>query len=516
MKHVMKIYALPLSLLGAYGIAPAMAADDKAVHTEHDLQEVTIEASPLHKDQSDIAQYATVLQGEALKNQVRRTLGETLQQELGVHSSSFGPGVGRPVIRGQLGSRVRVQQDGNDALDVSAVSPDHAVSVEPVLVDKIEVIRGPNTLVYGSGAIGGVINVIDNRIPEQVPEKLQLDVETRHGFNADETVTAGKLVGGSDNLAFHLSGFYRENNDLEIDGVADLEAAPGEQPSGFIPNTQARAKSGTVGFSWVDGDNVIGFAYNRLENLYGVPEGEEGAINLDAEQDRYDFKAQVADPFKGVEEAKLRLSYNDYEHTEIAGSEAGTVFSNEAFEGRLELTHRVKGIHGIVGVQVLDREFAAVGDEAFVPRSDITSQGLFLVQDYHADDLRFEWGVRVERQRISPDGQSSETHTPFSASASVVWSATETSDLSLVLAHSERAPAVEELFSDGLHEPTEAFEIGDPNLDEEKSMNIELSWRYNSGPVKGQVNLFYNNISDFIFESELTVASSDEVIEDCC
>lgn len=484
------------------------------------VEEIVVESSPLHKRQSEIAQFATVLDGDRLRERAGRTIGDTLNGELGVTSTSFGPGVGRPVIRGQGGERVKVLRGGVGALDASTISPDHAVGVEPVLAERIEVIRGPNTLFYGSGAIGGVVNVIDGRIPVAAEQGISGAFEQRHSSVSDEDVSVLKLKAREGAFALYLDGLYRESNETEIDGFAQREADPDEAVSGFIENSSSRAKGGSLGLAWIGEENFLGVSVNHIENNYGIPPGahehheeeeeeheeeeheeEAEAVRIDLEQTRYELKGRMVKPLAGIEQLNLKVAYNDYEHVELEGAEVGTMFDIDALEGRIELKHQpINEVHGVLGLQWLDREFSAIGAEAFVPPAETSSYGLFLVQDYHSGDWSYEWGLRYEHQESEADGFNERSHDLFSFSVSAIRQLSENTDLTLVLSRSQRAPAIEELFSNGLHAATNTFEIGNPDLDKETAQNLEISLRKHSGDITATVSLYYNRIDDFIFE----------------
>jgi iron complex outermembrane receptor protein len=516
-KHVILLMA------SAASFGSSVAAEEEPIK---ELEPVLITA-PAHKLAEDMARPFNALKGEELVRKVGSTLGETLNQELGVTSSSFGAGVGHPVIRGQSGPRVRIMQDSLGIQDVSTLSPDHANAVEPILAERIEVLRGPQTLLYGSGAIGGLVNVIDNRIPDRLPEKIVTGAaEQRYNTVSDEATSVLRLDAGQGVFALHLDGFYRDRNDVEIPGFAideEAEAAshdgngheePIANTKGFIANTDARARGGTVGFSFIGDSGFFGFSVNRLENDYGIPAGahghghehseeagEQGKTRVDMEQSRYDFKSELYDPMPFAETLKMRLGYTDYRHVERENGAAGTVFSNEAVEGRVELVHKSIGLwHGVIGAQVQDSEFAAVGEEAVVPKSDISSFGFFAVEDMHWRDVLFELGLRVEDQTITPDSLNSVSHTPVSASGSAVWNFRDDAAVTFAVTRSQRAPQVQELFSNGIHAATQSFELGNPALSEETSYNLDLGFRYNPGWGSAELNLFHNWVNDYIFQ----------------
>ncbi|WP_461482468.1 TonB-dependent receptor [Porticoccus sp.] len=514
-----KFFVAALALTSLPGV---LSAQDQH-HTE--LNEVIVSASPLEEDAAGINQAVSILSGEELHNKAAATIGESLKDEAGVTSSGFGPGVGKPVIRGQSDGRVKIMQDSLGTLDASTASGDHSITTEALVAERIEVLRGPATLRYGNGAIGGVVNVIDNRIPDEVPEQLRGAVEYRHNTANDQNSNVFLLEGGQGNWAWHLDGMYRDSNDLEIEGFAQ-EPEPGEEPGehettrGFIANTDTQAHSVTGGLSWVGDDGFIGLAVSRLENLYGIPpavhhhEDEEDEepelIRIDQEQTRVDLKGEWADVLPGFELGRFRLGYNDYEHIEIEGGAKGTKFTNEAFEGRIELLHReIAGWRGAIGSQLEDRQFAAIGEEAFIPKSDIRQGGIFWTGETEIDDWSYELGLRLDRQTIDPQGDSDISHNTQSLSARALWQLTDEHALSFSLTRAQRAPAVEELLSNGPHHASESFDLGDSDLDEETSHNLELGYRY-EGPVELNLNLFYNAIDDFIFKKNTGAFDPDE------
>ncbi len=515
----MKTYLM--AALAVASLPIAVSAEDQHEST---LNEVIISASPLEEQAAGINQAVSVLSGEELRNKAAATIGESLKDEPGVTSSGFGPGVGKPVIRGQTGGRVRVMQDSLGTMDASTASGDHGITIEALVAERIEVLRGPATLRYGNGAIGGVVNVIDNRIPDEVPEEISGAVEYRHNSANDQSSNVFLLEGGKGQWAWHLDGMYRDSNDLEVEGYAQ-KPEPGEDPEdhetthGFIANTDTQAHNVTGGLSWVGDDGFVGIAISQLENLYGIPpavhhdehaDEEPELVRIDQQQTRIDLKGEWADILPGFELGRFRLGYNDYEHVEIEGGEKGTKFTNEAFEGRFELLHtEIAGWSGAIGAQLEDRRFAAIGEEAFIPKSDIQQGGVFWTGETHRDDWSYELGLRLDRQTIDPKADSEISHNTQSLSARALWQASDEHALSFALTRAQRAPAIEELLSNGPHHASESFDLGDRNLDEETSHNFEVGYRY-EGPVELSLNLFYNLIDDFIFKKNTGVIHPDE------
>ncbi|HWV15516.1 MAG TPA: TonB-dependent receptor [Cellvibrio sp.] len=480
-----------------------------------DVEEVIVTASPFAKTAEAVSKPVNLLSGEDLQAAAAATLGETLSGQLGVSSASFGPGVGLPIIRGQSDNRVKVMQDSVGSMDASAASPDHAVTLEPLLANKIEVLRGPSALRYGSGAIGGVVNVLDNRIPTALPEATNGGIELRHASVNDENVGVANLNSSLGPVALHLDAIERKSNNLDIPGYAQNHPQdPEASTHGYIANTDATSNSGSFGASYIGEQGFIGASINKLDNNYGVPPDGEERVRIDMQQTRYDLKGELNNPFSGFEKISARLGHNDYQHTEMENGEAGTQFSNNAYEGRVELIHSPLEIlasqwNGAIGLQTAQSTFAANGEEAFIPKSDIDSLGFFILEESQYNNWEYEVGVRSERQKIAPDTGSAIAHTSNNISASTTWNFSKQQKISLGLAQSQRAPSVEELLADGPHPATGSYLIGDVNLKEETSSNIELGYHWHNDKIEFSTNLFYNRINDFIYAENL-----DQIIDD--
>lgn len=478
-------------------VCPIVFADE--------AEEVVVTASPFAKSIEAVSKPVNLLSGKSLQNASAATLGETLNGQLGVSSASFGPGVGLPIIRGQSDNRVKVMQDSVGSMDASAASPDHAVTLEPLLANKIEVLRGPAALRYGSGAIGGVVNVLDNRIPSQLPDSITGGAELRNSSVNDETVGVANLNAAAGSFAFHIDGVKRDSNDLEIPGYAQKNPEdPAPASKGFIPNTDAKSKSGTFGVSYIDGDDFIGMSVNKLDNNYGVPPDGDELVRIDMHQTRYDVKGELNNPFDGFQKISARLGHNDYEHTEMENGEPGTKFTNDAYEGRVELIHNPISLYdldwnGAIGVQAAQSTFAAVGEEAFIPKSDISSAGIFIVEETKHNNFTYELGARTDTQKIAAEQGSAISHDTINLSATTTWHFTQDQQFSLGVAQSQRAPSVEELFAKGPHPATGSYLVGDENLNEETSTNVELGYHWHHDDFQFSTNFFYNHVKDFIF-----------------
>lgn len=468
---------------------------------------------PLSDSPANTALPVSILHGDELRMKAATSIGETLKNEPGITSQSFGPGVGQPVIRGQSGSRAQVLQNGLGSLDASSLSPDHANSTESLWAERIEVLKGPATLLYGSGAFGGIVNVLDNRIPDKLPENLiEGAIEQRYNTVNEGKSTAFKLEGGKDFLAWHLDGFYRDSINLKIPGNAISEKGTGEaQPinnsDGRLLNSNTRARSGSAGFSLLGEQGFVGFSINHLDNNYGVPldaqtdpDEELEQVRIKLRQNRYDMKMELNEPLPFADTVRVRLGYNDYQHTEIESGTPGTVFKNQGFESRLELLQKPWAVfdHGVLGLQTKNSEFSALGEEAIVPKSQIDSFGLFTVQDIHTDMMIYELGLRVEQQWITPEDRAQTSHTPVSFSVSALWQATQRDSLKLTFSRSQRAPDIQELLSNGPHLATGTFEIGNAGLVEETSNNLELGLHIDHDFVQADFDLYQNWVQDYV------------------
>lgn len=505
----------------------AHAADNDA----HKLEDIVVISTGIKQSTAKSAKPVTVLTGDQLRMKTGTTIGDTLKNELGITSQSFGAGVGSPVIRGQSGPRVRVMQNSLGNNDVSSLSPDHANGVEPILAERIEVLRGPSTLLYGNGAIGGVVNVIDNRIPEQVPDKLLGGAgEQRYDSATNETSSAVKLEGGKSGVAYHVDGFYRDQGNTHIGGSAiDEDAARSidsslnivNNPNGLIDNSKARSRGGSVGISKIGDAGLVGVSINSLEKNYGIPpDGSGGApVTIDLNQTKYDFKGQLNRPFALAEKLRMKFGYTDYKHVEMDNGTPATTFLNKSYESRVELEHKPIGLlNGVMGFQSVNSQFSAIGAEALVPRTDLNSYGLFDVESFKIGDVTYELGARGEWQTITPENGNSLTYKPLSGSASALWDITDRHQVSLAFTHSQRAPQIQELFSNGVHEATHSYELGNAGLNKELSNNLDLGYRYNADWMAAELNLFHNWVSDYIYQQRTgSLFNEDaEAFEDVC
>jgi len=523
--------------------------------------EIIVTGSPLARSVDEAITGVSVLSGEELSRRLGSTIGETLKAEPGVSSTFFGAGASRPIIRGQGGDRVRVLTNGIGSIDASSASPDHAVAAEPAQAEQIEVLRGAGILRYGSSGAGGIVNVIDGRIPTVVPEggteaDFRMSATTvDSGFEAAASVD--QALGS--NLVLHLDGTFRDAGDFRIPDFAESAALRAEEEAeeeehgdedhdehdheeeeevrGRLPNSFVETKSATVGLSWIGERGFFGAALHRFESDYGIPGGhehgheededhgdedhddedhdeeeEEENVTIGLEQTRLDVNAAVE--LDGVfERLQFFGGYADYTHTEFEGpGVVGTVFANEGYEGRLELVQRQQGSWSAAhGIQLRTREFSAIGEEAFVPPTETRQYAAYTFHEIDTGDWHFEGAGRIELtdQENTVTGASRD-FTAISLSGGADVHLSETVRLGATLFRTERAPSTEELFSNGPHLATNQFEIGDITLDKETALGGEVAFRHRADNHAVTVNLFYTSYDDYIFETE-TGAEEDEL-----
>ncbi len=513
--------------------APQPVANDDPII----LENYVVTASPLTRSQADLAQSTAVLSGQQLAVQQRGTLGATLAGEVGLSATDFGPGASRPVIRGIGGDRVRVLENGVGTLDVSNISPDHGIGLEPLLADRIEIVRGPATLRYGSAAIGGVVNVLDDRVPtEPATAAIGGRAELRGNTADEERAAALRLGGGTSGFAWQTRVFTRRTGDLRIPGTnlhqhteeADQHEDHEEHESGAVrgrvPNTALDSEGWSVGGTWFGRSGYLGAAFTAHNSLYGIPPGghvheheeepghDEAAehehaaepIRSDLHQRRVDVRGAITTPFGPFERANLELAFADYDHSELEGGEVGTRFDQTGREGRLELTQRPFGnLTGALGVQYQFTELEAHGDEAYLPTVRTTNWAGYLFEELATGPVAWQAGIRAERQRVAPvaaSGLPSRSLDGVSGSLGVVWSFAEDWGLAATAARTSRLPSATELFADGPHAATAAYELGDPSLGRERATSLELSLRRRAGFVTGVATVYRSWFDDYIFE----------------
>ncbi len=525
---------------------PALAQDDE----QEQVDEIVVTALPLGKTVEALTQPTTVLSGDDLARSQDISLGETIADELGVSSTYFGPVASRPVIRGQAGERVQVLSNGLDSLDVSALSEDHAVTIDNLLADHVEIVRGPATLIYGSSAAAGIVNVVDSRIHTSPLESdfsgaVSVTSDSALGSNAG----AAKIDFGDETFIGHFDFMRRSSDDVEIPGFAESailrqmeaeeagEEGEEEENEGFIENSASETESSAFGFSLLgSGDNFLGFSVSNYETNYGLPGGhghehgeehdedhdedhgdedhgeehgeeEEEVVSIDLEQTRYEVRGQLG--LGGFfDAARLSLAHTDYEHTEFEGAEVGTVYQNEGTDIRIDLLQKESDVlAGTVGLHYKELDFDAVGEEAFVPPSDSEQLGIYAFQEWTVSDrLVLQGSARFENQTITTADFPEYDESAFGASVGTLFDLTDTLVLSANLALTERHPNSTELYANGPHVAVERFErgsvtLGNGVLDKETSTNIDVTLRGDYDRFTWAVTAFHNDVSDYILLS---------------
>ncbi|WP_288379145.1 TonB-dependent receptor domain-containing protein [uncultured Massilia sp.] len=538
----------PLAVAILFAFAPAVHAqtDSSRLSTDPDsVPTVVVSASTLGVLEDDMITPVTSLSGGALVRARESTIGETLANQPGITSSHFGAGASRPVIRGMDGPRVKILSDGAEVQDASTISPDHAVGFEPILAERIEVLRGPSALAYGGGAVGGVVNILDRKIPTQMPAKpVEGSMELRANSVAREKTGAFEITGGAGNIAVHAEGVKRDAGDYRVGKDWD----EGRRVNGSYKETE----SGTVGLSWVGERGYIGAAYTKERTEYGIPghnhefeschphgdhlhcgghgheEEEEGhdhehehehgeevpVVKLDS--DRWDVRGEYRNPMAGITKARLRASFTDYRHDELEEGVVATSFLNKGHDVRVEMEHApVGGVRGVFGLQTTRRDFNTVGEEAYVPPTVTRKHAAFITEEYKLDNWRFEAGARHEWQDIKVDSASARDTDARGTSVALgaVWKFQPQYSLRAGVARSHRLPTSEELYADGVHLATATYEVGNQDLGKETSNNIDVTLRKFEGDTTFSLSAFHNKVDNYIYARTLDNHEGFQLVE---
>lgn len=464
---------------------------------------VIVTATPFGNAEGDqILSAAKVLAGEDLHNKVGGSLGETLSHELGVSASAFGAGASRPIIRGLEGSRVKVLENGMGVSDISGLSNDHAVATDGPTARQIEILRGPAALLYGSGAIGGLVNVVNDRIPTTVQGAPTGELEGRYG-SVDRSGTGSLSVdGGQGPWAMHVDASARDAGDYRIPGSRFSDGAA-DADGGTLRHSFNRQHSAGVGGAYVGDWGFVGASASAIGNDYGVPTLDASQISM--QQRRYDIDSLVKEPFAGFENFKFKSGYTDYKHSELdLDGVAQTKFTNRSLETRLEMSHKpAAGWRGTFGMQTENTNFAALNasdnSPDTVPATRSTARALFLVEEHKLGELDFNAGARYEQVKRSPQGQAARDFNLGSWSAGVLWPFTTGYAAGLTVSIAQRAPTADELYSGGPHDSTNTFDIGNAGMQKETSRNLELSLQKTTGLWRWKSNLFQNKVKHFVY-----------------
>ena len=514
----MKSYIFPFLLSASLGFAQEKAADKPIV----ELDALTIESSPLGTKSNKSTQAWSVLTDKELERAKGTTIAETLMDTPGVSQTHFGPSANRPIIRGMDKFRVRVLQNGTDSFDVSAQSEDHAVPIDPLMVDRIEILRGSSALLHGGSAIGGVVNVIDRSIPTSPYDSPGASLRSSYTSVNDGWNYGAMAFGGSDKLSFQINGFKRDYNDYDAPTFYTEDHHDGsvEGPFNKVKNSHGVSSSVGLGGSYLLDSGFAGFSFSSYENDYGVP--GEHAVNetlIEMENDRFEFRSEIevsdSDWLTGID---FNIGYSDYKHSESGYEDEGSgpewhthaTYLREGFEGRIALAHEFGNLNGVFGIHGLFDEFKIVGEESIfggasgqndaISSEDSSKIGIFLAEEYSlSDQTTLNGGIRWESIERDYEGTADIDDSTFSASGGVSHDLSEIWNISGNLSYSERAPDTSELYSDGAHHATESFEIGNPNLETESAVGVEVIIRKTVGKVTGQFSAFHTKYNNYIF-----------------
>jgi iron complex outermembrane recepter protein len=485
----------------------AAARVDVQVDPELHFQEV-VSVSPGSRSQFESYQPTTVLAGQELTKQLEMSLGATLEHQPSVTVRSFGPAPARPVIRGLDGDRVLILQDGQRTGDLSSQSGDHGVVVNPASAQRIEVVRGPATLLYGANAIGGLVNVITDEIPTTPERGVRGNVLVDLGTAADQGGGAGDLHVGNGTFALHLGGGGQRTGDVRT-------------PAGRVDNSQSRSGFGNVGLAWTGDRGYFGGSYGYDDTRYGIPVVEDGTLQLTPRRHALTARAGAERLTGAFDALRATVAHRRYTHEELEGDEVGTEFRNDTTEVELMASHAAVGrLKGSAGGWVLDRSFDARGEEALAPAIDQRGFALFLYEELTWPHVTVQFGGRVDHTRFEPVAEERRTFTNPSFSAGALFRPAAADDaltVALSVARAARTPALEELFFFGEHHGNFAFEVGNPDLASEKALGLDVSLRWRSSRVSGEVTVFRNDISDYIFRRPLTeeeFEAREETFED--
>jgi iron complex outermembrane receptor protein len=515
--HAPETRALSIALAAAFAVMAQPAnAEDEHEHSIHiELPATTVTANPLGSTLEELVPPVSVINSRELMLRQQSTLGETLNGTPGVHSSYFGPNASRPVIRGLDGDRIRLMSNGIGIIDASSLSPDHAVPIDPLAIEQIDVVRGPAALQYGGSAVGGVVNTLDNRIPRDPIEGISGRAETRIGGADKQRGNSVLLEAGNGQFAIHADAYTRDTDDLNIPGYARSsrlrrEAPQAQEDRGSLRNSAAQNKGGALGASLTGEHGYAGISYAEFNSNYGTV--AEPGVRIDMTSRRWDLAGEARDLGTAITRIKGRLARIDYEHQEIEDGEVGTTFKNRGWEGSFEAAHGPLGpLTGVVGVQFHRSDFSASGEEALIPKVQTDTQAFWIYEEWPLaafdDALKLSFGSRLERVEVSSDGggpngrfgnRDSQDFTPLSFSGGALFKLNEAWTLTGNLSHSERAPTYYELYSNGPHAATGQYEIGNRTLSVEKSNGVDLQLRWKRGEHNFSVTGFYTRFNNYI------------------
>lgn len=477
-------------------------------HTAIDLATVPVTGNPLGVSSDEMVVPVSVLSGRELSLKRASTLGETLNGIPGVSATGFGPNSSRPIIRGLDAERVRIMQNGLGILDASSLSFDHAVSLDPLVIEQIDVIRGPAALLYGGSAVGGVVNAIDHRIPTEKLDGMAGRAEASVGGADSQNNLAGVIDIGNGKIAVHADAYTRKTSDLDIPGYAvssrkNRADGTARDSRGRLENSNSDSEGGALGASLTFDNGYAGVSYSGFRNNYGTV--AEPNVRADMQSDRWDFASEIRELNGAIERVKFKLAHTDYQHEEVKSGVVDTTFKNRGLEGSLEMGHASIGpMKGVIGLQFQNSNFEALGDEAFVPSVNTQNKALYIYEELPIDQLKLSFGGRIEHvnvdskndDRFGP-GQNN-SFNPFSYAFGGLYTFNSNWSLATNLSHNERAPSYFELYANGPHLATGQFEVGNSSFDKERSNGIDAQIRWKDGRNSFNFGAYYTRFSNFI------------------
>jgi len=489
----------------AHAVSCALAGLSMASHaqsTDSALAPVVVTADPFgSQENATILSPARVLSGDALRDKIGGSLGDTLMQEPGIHSSGFSTGSSRPIIRGLEGPRVKILQNGMSNGDLSAISNDHAVGASSLSAQQIEILRGPATLLYGSGAIGGAVNIVNGRIPTRLEERPTGEAELRASSVDNGSAFAFSADRAAGAIGLHIDGNLLRAGDYRIPGTSSLNQSG---DTGRLTFSGNRENNLGLGASMIQSWGYVGASVSQIDKLYGI-RGRDESSKIDLLQTRFDVDSLIRSPFDGFDALRIKLGQSDYRHTELeAGTDPHVRFTNRSLESRIELSHQpVAGWRGRLGMQTDGSTVQALNledpNESTVPRTRSNSTAAFIVEETDIGDVRLNAGARIEQVGRRPTDNTNRNFTLGSASFGALWTFTPGYAMGSTLSLAQRAPTTEELYSNGAHHPTETYDRGDSNLRRETSRNIDISLQKTEDRLRWKGNLFQNQISNFVY-----------------
>jgi iron complex outermembrane receptor protein len=481
------------------------------------LSPVVVTGNPLGSGLFDLVSPVSALYGQDLLLLRRSTLGETLNELPGVSSSYFGPNASRPVIRGLDSDRIRILQNGAGMIDASSLSQDHATAVDPLIVERAEVVRGPAALLYGGAAVGGVVNVIDNRIPLSPVQGAGGRAEGRFGGAEREKGGAAMFEAGNGRFALHADAYTRDTDDLKIKGPNVSSRLQAQDPTlpvttGTLPNSASNSGGGALGGSVHWGKGMFGLSYSGFDSKYGTI--AEPGVTVDMRSDRFDLAGELRELGSAITGVKLKLGHTDYKHTELDAGAPATRFNSKGYDARVEALHgAIGGMKGAFGVQLTKFDFSALGDEAFVPSTNTDAKAAFLYEELPIGRLKLSFGGRYENTDVRSDGggvvpfggaaprfdpAQTRSFSGTSGAFGAVYGLTPSLALAANAAYTERAPTYFELYANGPHAATGFYELGNTAFGLEKSRAFDIALRARSGLHSGSIGYFQNRFGNFI------------------